>query len=64
MEAAARLENLLANSSDDEKEVLKSGFDMLVNPEKMGSRFKFLSIFPKVLKDHLIKYPVAGFKST
>lgn len=61
MEAEARLETLLEKGSDEEKEVLKSGLDMLVNPEKMGKRFKFFSFFPSVLKDHLAKYPVYGF---
>lgn len=62
MEAEARLESLLDKCTDDsQKEILKSGLDMLVNPEKMGQRFKFLSFFPSVLKSHLTKFPVAGF---
>lgn len=61
MEANVRLEQLLEQSDNDQKEVLKSGFDMLINPEKMGRRFKFLSMFPLVLKDHLTKFPVNGF---
>lgn len=35
---------------------------MLTNREKMGERFKFFSIFPNVLKDHLEKFPVHGFQ--
>lgn len=61
MGAQTRLEKLLVNCNDDEKELLKSGLDMLVNPQKMGQRFKFLSIFPRVLLDHLTKFPVSGF---
>lgn len=61
MQAEARLENLMEKCREEEKETLKLGFDMLVNPEKMGQRFKFLSFYPKVLKNHLIKYPVCGF---
>jgi SAM-dependent MidA family methyltransferase len=29
-------------TEDSQKEILKSGLDMLVNREKMGQRFKFL----------------------
>lgn len=62
MGAHARLQKLVENCEDeDEKETLKSGFDMLTNPLKMGSRFKFLSVFPLVLAEHLKKFPVAGF---
>lgn len=61
MEAHLRLENLLKKAPESEHESLKSGFEMLTNPEKMGSRFKFFSIFPHVLKDHLMRFPVNGF---
>lgn len=61
MEAEARLQFLLENCNETMKESLISGFDMIVNPEKMGSRFKFLSMFPSVLRDHLTKFPVGGF---
>lgn len=57
-----RMDILMKNAkSDDVLENLKSGYDMLTNPNKMGSRFKFFSIFPSVLKDHLKKFPVNGF---
>lgn len=61
MEAETRLNFLLENCEESEAENLKLGLDMLTNPEKMGSRFKFLSMFPAVLKDHLNKFPVNGF---
>lgn len=61
MEAEARLKFLLENCDESAKETLKSGLDMLINPQKMGSRFKFLSMFPAVLKNHLTKFPVNGF---
>lgn len=61
MEAEARLEILLSKSLPEEKENLKSGYDMLVNPEKMGQRFKFFAMFPSVLRDHLTKYKIEGF---
>lgn len=62
MEASARLAQLLESaSSNEQKEILNSGFDMLINPSKMGKRFKFLGFFPMVLKNHLTKFPVSGF---
>lgn len=61
MGAKERLDVLLANCAEDQREALKSGYDMITNSNKMGSRFKFLSMFPFVLKDHLTKFPVNGF---
>ncbi|XP_037924568.1 protein arginine methyltransferase NDUFAF7 homolog, mitochondrial isoform X2 [Hermetia illucens] len=61
MEAEARLKVLLEKAQPEAHEALKSGYDMLTHPDKMGSRFKFLSIFPQVLKEHLKKFPVNGF---
>lgn len=56
-----RLENLLKKAKPDQLENIKSGYSMLTQSDKMGSRFKFFSIFPQVLKEHLEKYPVTGF---
>lgn len=61
MKAEARLGILLEKCQEDEKEILKSGLDLLMNCDKMGERFKFLSFFPAVLKNHLSKFPVNGF---
>lgn len=61
MHAEARIEKLLSSCPSDKQEILKSGFEMLVDPKQMGQRFKFLSVFPSVLKDHLQKFPVTGF---
>lgn len=58
-----RLEVLVngAKSAED-IESIKSGYDMLTDPSRMGSRFKFFAMFPSVLKEHLKKYPVNGFQ--
>lgn len=56
-----RLEVLIDNATDEQKSSLKSGYEMLTAEDKMGKRFKFFSIFPSVVKDHLSKYPVTGF---
>lgn len=61
MGGTERLEVLLSNCEENQKESLKSGYNMITSTDKMGSRFKFLSMFPSVLKDHLTKFPVNGF---
>ncbi|ALC46512.1 CG17726 [Drosophila busckii] len=61
MQGAARLEQLLANALPENQELIRSGYEMLTAADKMGSRFKFLAMFPGVLAEHLKKYPVAGF---
>lgn len=61
MGAEARMETLLASCNEEEKKALESGYEMLSSPQQMGDRFKFLSIFPSVLSDHLSKFPVNGF---
>lgn len=62
MGGETRLTNLIEKStSSEDASSLKSGYEMLTDPTKMGSRFKFFAIFPKVLESHLIKYPVSGF---
>ncbi|XP_063289373.1 protein arginine methyltransferase NDUFAF7, mitochondrial [Pelobates fuscus] len=63
-----RLKVLLEHAEDaDTQQQLKLCYDMLMNPDKMGERFKFFSLFPHArLKDnergpkHKLQ-PVAGF---
>lgn len=62
MGGEARLKVLVENAKTEEnKETLKSGYEMLTSPTQMGSRFKFFTIFPKVLETHLAKFPVNAF---
>ncbi|XP_035206216.1 protein arginine methyltransferase NDUFAF7 homolog, mitochondrial-like isoform X3 [Stegodyphus dumicola] len=56
-----RLEQLMQGASVENQNSLKSGCDMLINPEQMGERFKFLALYPLVLKDFLSRYPPPGF---
>lgn len=57
-----RLEQLIASAdSSDARDVLKSGYEMLTSAEQMGKRFKFFSMFPSVLREHLKRFPVNGF---
>ncbi|KAH8311878.1 hypothetical protein KR044_008403 [Drosophila immigrans] len=61
MQGAVRLEQLLAHALPENKELIRSGYEMLTDAKQMGARFKFLSMFPAVLNEYLTKYPVAGF---
>lgn len=57
-----RLKRLLAVAkSDTERDYLKKSFDMLVGSDRMGSKFKVMAIFPKVLQPYLAVRPPAGF---
>lgn len=57
-----RLSKLLEKQASAEiANSLKSGYHMLTDPSKMGSRFKMFAMFPKVLEKHLQKFPVNGF---
>lgn len=62
MEINCRMEAVLKNCNEEQQEIIKSACDMLISPEKMGSRFKFFAMFPSVLKEHLAKFPVMGFE--
>ncbi|KAK4290098.1 hypothetical protein Pmani_036987 [Petrolisthes manimaculis] len=56
-----RLASLLKNCKPEERKSLISGFKMLTEPKQMGERFKFLGLFPAVVKEYLIKHPPGGF---
>ncbi|GFT28628.1 protein arginine methyltransferase NDUFAF7, mitochondrial [Nephila pilipes] len=57
----ARLQILKLNTNAESQKSLETGYDMLMNSNQMGERFKFLALFPEVLKDFLKKYPPSGF---
>lgn len=61
MQGSIRLERLLANALPENQAIIRSGYKMLTDRQQMGARFKFLSMFPAVLANHLEKYPVEGF---
>ncbi|XP_055384673.1 protein arginine methyltransferase NDUFAF7 homolog, mitochondrial [Condylostylus longicornis] len=61
MEGDTRLNILLERCSPEQKQEIITGYDMLTNPEKMGSRFKVFAMFPAILKDYLEKFKVSGF---
>ncbi|RZF46431.1 hypothetical protein LSTR_LSTR012506 [Laodelphax striatellus] len=64
MQIGVRMKALLEKCKDEEaKKSIVSGYNMMMDPEQMGERFKFMCFFPGVLKDYLEKMPVAGFSS-
>lgn len=56
-----RLGALCEKASEKQQKVLRSGCEKLIGEKDMGLVFKAISLFPYVLKDFLIKYPVSGF---
>lgn len=62
MGGETRLEKLMEKATSTEAaNSLKSGYSMLTDSSKMGTRFKIFSMFPKVLEEGLKKFPVHGF---
>lgn len=49
--------------SDEDKKKLKSAYEMLVDPQKMGERFKFMAFYPSTVGSILEKYPPLGFST-
>ncbi|XP_077298135.1 protein arginine methyltransferase NDUFAF7 homolog, mitochondrial [Arctopsyche grandis] len=61
MQAGARIQVLSENSSQEERDMLKSGFEMLTEDDQMGKRFKFMAFFPTINDEHYKKFPILGF---
>lgn len=61
MGITVRLEQLLQHASAEQEKALKFAVEMMTDHDKMGKKFKLLSLFPEVLTNHLKKFPVAGF---
>ncbi|KAF7383499.1 hypothetical protein HZH66_012849 [Vespula vulgaris] len=57
-----RLEIILKNSTDVEKEHILSGYHMIMDTDKMGERFKVLALFPYILSKYMDTWFVNGFK--
>ncbi|CAM1292548.1 NDUFAF7 (predicted) [Pycnogonum litorale] len=56
-----RMKKLSEVGDENQKENLRSAYDMLTNPENMGERFKFMAIFPEVMRNFFRKFPPACF---
>ena len=49
--------------SDEDREKIKMSYEMLVDPKKMGERFKFMAFYPSTMAEILNKYPPLGFST-
>lgn len=58
---SAYFQILLQNCDEKQKQNLLFGYHMMVDEDKMGERFKLFSLFPSVLKEHFVRFPVSGF---
>ncbi|XP_043253516.1 protein arginine methyltransferase NDUFAF7, mitochondrial [Colletes gigas] len=58
-----RLQILLKRASEEERKHLESEYQMIMDEDKMGRRFKVLSLFPSILKCYFEKLPVSGFSN-
>lgn len=55
---------LLDNAkTDEEREKIRGAYRMLVDPQKMGERFKFMAFYPSAMAEILEKYPPLGFST-
>ena len=62
---SVRAEMLLkACEREEEREVIRSAYEMLTDKGKMGSRFKFLAVFPATMEKIHQKYPPVGFATS
>ena len=61
-----RRKTLLEHNSENEevRKEIETSFDFLVDPNQMGERFKFFSIFPKTMEEIHQKFPPVGFYQT
>ena len=60
---SVRCEQLLSATEDREKqEILRESLLTLTSPQRMGHRFKFVSLFPATMAEIHKKYPPVGFE--
>ncbi|XP_044732538.1 protein arginine methyltransferase NDUFAF7 homolog, mitochondrial [Chrysoperla carnea] len=58
-----RLDMLIKNAKNQQQiDSLKQAYKVMTDADQMGERFKFISLFPSILGEHLKKFPVAGFQ--
>nr|XP_026492517.1 protein arginine methyltransferase NDUFAF7 homolog, mitochondrial [Vanessa tameamea] len=64
MQARVRLQVLIDSAkTDEDKEKIKASYEMLVDPTKMGERFKFMAFYPSAMASILEKIPPLGFST-
>ncbi|RVE43209.1 hypothetical protein evm_012158 [Chilo suppressalis] len=61
-QAEVRLKVLIDHAkTEEEKQKILRSYQMLVDPKKMGERFKFMAFYPSTMAETLNKYPPLGF---
>merc|ERR1711971_1527961 len=53
-----------AYEQENERADIRSAYEMLTEESKMGSRFKFLAVFPATMKPIHQKFPPVGFATS
>ena len=53
--------NMLLEKNPRIKDDITKSLDVLISPNEMGERFKFMCLFPKTMEPIHAKYPPAGF---
>lgn len=56
-----RFKKLRESVSEEQKKELEFSYHMMTDEDKMGRRFKFMSIVPATLEKILNKFPCVGF---
>lgn len=55
---------LLDNAkTEEDREKVRCAYEMLIEPTKMGDRFKFMAFYPSAMAKILEKYPPLGFST-
>ena len=57
-----RCQQLLSSCAPEQQKTIYDSYVTLTSPEKMGERFKFVSLFPTTMRDIHEKYPPVGFQ--
>lgn len=61
---STRCSQLVASTEDKEKQqTVRDSLITLTSPDKMGERFKFVSLFPATMREIHEKYPPVGFET-
>lgn len=50
-------------NKEEDKQKLTAAYNMLVDPQKMGERFKFMAFYPSAMGEILEKHPPVGFSN-
>ena len=55
--------NMLLEKNPRIADDITKSLDLLISPDEMGERFKFMCLFPNTMGEIHSKYPPAGFQT-